>query len=216
MPSTNAAQYTGRENDTGGLYYYRARFYHPGLQRFISEDPSGFAAGDPNLYAYTFNAPTRYRDPSGRFVVPLVLCAAGAGGSAAADWMGGRKIDPVKAAMWCAAGAGLGFAGPAIGAALGYGAGSAAAAGVAAASAAGGGFSRTEVEGLRELFGRGVQGANSLLERLQSGEVNLPETVTPDTLRRYREIAESAITAGKDTLGVQEARRQAIDLLLRK
>jgi len=22
-----------------GLYYYRARFYHPGLQRFISEDP---------------------------------------------------------------------------------------------------------------------------------------------------------------------------------
>src|SRR5207247_5057906 len=106
--STSSAQFTGRENDGSGLYYYRARFYHPGLQRFISEDPSGFAAGDPNLYAYTFNAPTTYRDPSGRFAVPLVLCAAGAGGSAAADWMGGRKIDPIKALTWCAAGATLG------------------------------------------------------------------------------------------------------------
>jgi len=36
--------------------------------------------------------------------------------------MGGRKIDPVRAAAWCAAGATLGFAGPAIGAALAYGA----------------------------------------------------------------------------------------------
>jgi RHS repeat-associated protein len=32
------AQYTGRENDGTGLYYYRARYYAPALQRFISED----------------------------------------------------------------------------------------------------------------------------------------------------------------------------------
>ena len=37
--STNPFQYTDRENDGTGLYYYRARFYHPELQRFISEDP---------------------------------------------------------------------------------------------------------------------------------------------------------------------------------
>jgi len=37
--STNPAQYTGRENDGAGLHYYRARYYHPILQRFISEDP---------------------------------------------------------------------------------------------------------------------------------------------------------------------------------
>ncbi len=34
----NSAQFTGRENDGTGLYYYRARYYHPTLQRFISED----------------------------------------------------------------------------------------------------------------------------------------------------------------------------------
>jgi RHS repeat-associated protein len=36
----NPFQFTGRENDIlAGLYYYRARYYHPGLGRFISEDP---------------------------------------------------------------------------------------------------------------------------------------------------------------------------------
>jgi RHS repeat-associated protein len=114
--SSNAFQYTGRENDGTGLYYYRARYYSPGLQRFIAEDPIGFAGGDPNLHAYAFNSPTLYRDPSGRIVAPLILCAAGAAGSALADWMGGRKFDPIKAAAWCGAGLGLGFAGPALGA----------------------------------------------------------------------------------------------------
>jgi RHS repeat-associated protein len=38
-PAANAFQYTGRENDGTGIYYYRARYYHPGLQRFLSEDP---------------------------------------------------------------------------------------------------------------------------------------------------------------------------------
>jgi RHS repeat-associated protein len=32
-------QYTARENDGTGLYYYRARYYHPGLPRFAAEDP---------------------------------------------------------------------------------------------------------------------------------------------------------------------------------
>ena len=37
--SSNPFQFTGRENDGTGLYYYRARYYSPGLQRFFSEDP---------------------------------------------------------------------------------------------------------------------------------------------------------------------------------
>src|SRR5213593_4691659 len=45
--------------------YYRARYYHPGLQRFISEDPIGFEGGDVNVYAYVHNSPVQYRDPSG-------------------------------------------------------------------------------------------------------------------------------------------------------
>ena len=43
--STNAFQYTGRENDDTGLYYYRARYSHLGLQRFVSEDPIRFRGG---------------------------------------------------------------------------------------------------------------------------------------------------------------------------
>lgn len=47
--STNAFRYTGREDDGTGLCSYRARYYHPALQRFISEDPIGFDGGDVNL-----------------------------------------------------------------------------------------------------------------------------------------------------------------------
>jgi RHS repeat-associated protein len=61
----NAFQYTGRENDGTGLYYYRARYYHPQLQRFISEDPIGLAAGDVNFYVYVANKPLGFVDPLG-------------------------------------------------------------------------------------------------------------------------------------------------------
>jgi RHS repeat-associated protein len=65
-PSANSFQYTGRENDGTGLYYYRARYYAPGYNRFISEDPLRFVAGDANFYAYTRNSPTNFNDPSGK------------------------------------------------------------------------------------------------------------------------------------------------------
>ena len=63
--STNTAQFTGRENDGTGLYYYRARYYSPTLHRFISPDPLEFRAGDLNLYVYVSNRPTGGRDPFG-------------------------------------------------------------------------------------------------------------------------------------------------------
>lgn len=63
--STNSFQFTGRENDGTGLFHYRARYYHPTLQRFISEDPIGFAGGDLNLYAYVMNDPMNSIDPTG-------------------------------------------------------------------------------------------------------------------------------------------------------
>jgi RHS repeat-associated protein len=63
--SSNSFQYTGRENDGTGLYFYRARYYNPVLQRFISQDPIGFGGGDTNLYAYTGNNPVNFTDPSG-------------------------------------------------------------------------------------------------------------------------------------------------------
>ncbi len=62
--NNSSYQYTGRENDVTGLYYYRTRFYHPNLQRFVSEDPIDFAGG-LNLYAYVENNPINLTDPSG-------------------------------------------------------------------------------------------------------------------------------------------------------
>jgi RHS repeat-associated protein len=63
--NSNSYRYTGREDDGTGLYYYRARYYNPVLQRFLSEDPRGFAANDLNLYAYVGNNPTTFFDPLG-------------------------------------------------------------------------------------------------------------------------------------------------------
>jgi len=62
--SDNPYQYTGRENDGTGLYYYRARYYSPTLKRFISEDPMGLAAG-LDQYAYVHDAPLNRVDPLG-------------------------------------------------------------------------------------------------------------------------------------------------------
>ena len=53
MGFANPFQFAGRENDgLASLYYYRARYYHPTLQQFISEDPLGF-------YAYVFSRSRR-------------------------------------------------------------------------------------------------------------------------------------------------------------
>src|SRR5262249_28058682 len=63
--STASFRFTGRESDGGtGLYYYRARYYHPGLHRFVSADPIGFRGG-VNFYAYVGDNPLRYIDPLG-------------------------------------------------------------------------------------------------------------------------------------------------------
>src|SRR5579859_4741478 len=64
--TTNSFAYTGRELDATGLYFYRARYYSPQLQRFASEDPIGFNGGGTNLYGYSGDSPTNLRDPSGR------------------------------------------------------------------------------------------------------------------------------------------------------
>ncbi|WP_231636347.1 RHS repeat-associated core domain-containing protein [Burkholderia sp. MSHR3999] len=63
---TNPYQYTGREADTAGLYYYRARYYSPMMAGFISEDPIGFGGGQLSFYAGFGGDPIMYRDPQGR------------------------------------------------------------------------------------------------------------------------------------------------------
>ena len=64
--NSNVFQFTGRENEGNGLYYYyRARYYSPVLGRFISQDPLGFAGSGPNLYAYAADDPINLSDPLG-------------------------------------------------------------------------------------------------------------------------------------------------------
>ena len=65
ITSTSSYKYTGREDDGTGLAYYRARYYHPRLQRFVSEDPIGIVGGDLNFYAYAGNEPIRLFDSDG-------------------------------------------------------------------------------------------------------------------------------------------------------
>ncbi|AXQ09235.1 RHS repeat-associated core domain-containing protein [Xanthomonas oryzae] len=61
---TNPYQYTGREKDINGLYYYRARYYRPDLGGFISEDPIQLAGG-VNQYMYVNGNPIINVDPFG-------------------------------------------------------------------------------------------------------------------------------------------------------
>ncbi|MGB2715989.1 MAG: RHS repeat-associated core domain-containing protein [Vicinamibacterales bacterium] len=70
--TTNTIGFTSREIDGTGLYYYRMRYYHPQLARFISEDPLQLVAGDVNFYAYVRNTPIDLVDPLG--LRPLTDC----------------------------------------------------------------------------------------------------------------------------------------------
>ena len=79
----NPYGYTGREMDASDLYYYRARYYDPNTQRFLSKDPIEFEAGDFNFYRYVGGDPLNFVDPSGLILLQLggVLLGGVVGGA---------------------------------------------------------------------------------------------------------------------------------------
>jgi RHS repeat-associated protein len=102
--NVNSLQYTGRENDNTGLYFYRARYFDPQLKRFVSGDPIGLAGG-LNTYAYVGNNPLLYIDSFGLELTlgqQIIVSAATGVGSAVGSAVG--SLTP---------------AGPAIGGAIG-------------------------------------------------------------------------------------------------
>ncbi|WP_250625242.1 RHS repeat-associated core domain-containing protein [Pinirhizobacter soli] len=105
--------YTGHINDAdAGLIYMQARYYDPGIGRFITADPLGPSVADPfnfNRFAYADNNPVKNIDPDGkqatlgmpseavhltqaegdqlaRFIVPGYECATQ--GCGAGSWIG--------------------------------------------------------------------------------------------------------------------------------
>src|SRR5262249_1052914 len=120
--SANSFEFTGREFDATGLFYYRARYYNPTLGRFISEDPIGFAGADSNPYSYAFNDSINPTDPTGEIAPWLAACLGGAAFDA--GWQLGLNLSrrkdsfggiPSAAVRGCASGV-VGFG---IGKALG-------------------------------------------------------------------------------------------------
>lgn len=72
--NANPFQFAGMESDSSGLYHTWARYYSPGVQRFLSEDPLGFGGGDTNIFACVHNNPVNGIDPFG------LSAGSGAGG----------------------------------------------------------------------------------------------------------------------------------------
>jgi RHS repeat-associated protein len=58
--------WSGREFDAlTGLQFNRNRYYSAPIGRWLTRDPLGFSARDPNLYRYAGNNPANLTDPSG-------------------------------------------------------------------------------------------------------------------------------------------------------
>ncbi len=65
-------KFTGQRLDQDGLYYYGARYYDPGIGRFISADPIVPQWTNPqslNRYSYCYNNPLVFVDPTGHLSI---------------------------------------------------------------------------------------------------------------------------------------------------
>lgn len=117
--TTNSFAFTGRELDTPNLYFFRARYYNPQLQRFISEDPLGFGANSVNLYGYAYDSPMDYVDPSGMVVGVDDAILAGGGALVGLAFQAGTDLLTWHRSDWQHY-VGAGFGGAVGGLALEY------------------------------------------------------------------------------------------------
>ncbi len=88
----NPWQYAGKRLDEeSGLVAFGLRYYEPGLGRWITPDPAGYADGS-NLYAYVHNSPLLYYDQFGLFSLSDIIPMT----NAPSFWLGYRDESKVK------------------------------------------------------------------------------------------------------------------------
>ncbi len=113
-------RYTGQvlDEDTG-LYYYGARYYDAELGRFIQADTTvpdpGFSQAF-NRYAYVYNNPIKFSDPTGQFPFALIAMGIGAiiGGIQAHNNGGNIFVGMLQGAVMGMMSYGFGLMGQAI------------------------------------------------------------------------------------------------------
>jgi RHS repeat-associated protein len=107
---SNTLLFEGQDLDpVTGLVYSRARWYDPATGGFLSRDPLGFSAGDPNTYRYVGGNPSDATDPTG-------LCADGNSSGSDNSSSGSSLLTRLGGAMQIFGGAleGLGAVGLAV------------------------------------------------------------------------------------------------------
>jgi RHS repeat-associated protein len=184
-----------------GLHYNLARYYDPGLGRFLSPDPLGYAGGSWNPYIYGDGDALNRVDPTGEFLPVLLAGAAGVGAviGGGVEAYRQHKANPNAPLDWskigkeAAIGGAVGLVGAGVGvllAPLAAAIGTGAAAVLAAGALVGGVSSAIEACADAALHGHGV----SVLDLLKASGIG---------------AAIGAVTAGMGGIFANRARRAA-------
>ena len=136
LAEINPFRYRGYYYDSEtGLYYISSRYYDPEVGRWINPEPNMYSGGFDegagvlayNVYAYCANNPVIYKDDTGESILLCILIGAGigliVGGAFGAHKASENGYSPSDGWKYWRYVVGFGVVGGAIGALVGWGAG---------------------------------------------------------------------------------------------